>query len=216
MFDCVVGYPVTWNSAAMSREFPDFVDPWKAADGKRVFHGTMPLKWMHRLAPLLAPAGPADRDEAGAEAGTVKEPPAAPWPDASFRARFGHDEQGVVTVDLKVEADLPLICQRSMQPYREHVERQSLLGVAGSVAGQDQLPAHYEPVLVEHGRLALLELVEDELLLAVPQVPRNPAVAEVLLSTDDGQEVLESAAEESRQRPFSELAELLEKTGRRD
>ena len=210
MFDCVAGNPVTGNSAAMSREFPDFVDPWKAADGNRVFRGTMPLKWMSRLGPLLAPAGP------GSEAAAADEAPAIPWPDASFRARFGYDEQGVATIDLQVEADLPLICQRSMQPYLEHVERRSLLGVVDNVAGQDQLPANYEPVLVEHGRLALLELVEDELLLAVPQVPRNPAVAEIRLSTDGRPEPLERDGEEPRQRPFSELAELLAKAGRRD
>lgn len=206
----------------MSREFPDFVNPWKAADGNRVFNGTMPLKWMDRLGPLLAPAVPEDAEAAanrlgpGKKAPEAGQPPAVFWPDASFRARFGYDEQGVVTIELKVEADLPLVCQRSMQPYLEHVERRSLLGVVDDVAGQDQLPAHYEPVLVEHGRLALLELVEDELLLAVPQVPRNPAVAEVVLSTDGRQEPPKRPGEEPRQRPFSDLAELMEKTGRRD
>jgi uncharacterized protein len=208
----------------MSREFPDFVDPWKAADGKRAFQGTMPLRWMRRLAPLLAPADPGGAGDGGgasaevvtAGAEATNGPPPMPWPDASFRLRFGYDEQGVVAVDLKVEADLPLICQRSMQPYREHVERHSLLGVVESVADQDQLPAHYEPVLVEHGRLALVDLVEDELLLAVPQVPRNPAVAEVALSTEGEKKMPETAGEKPRQRPFSELAEMLEKAGRRN
>ena len=185
----------------MPREFPDFVDPWKAADGKRVFQGTMPLKWMRRLEPLLAPADP---DEAGAE--------------ATFTARFAHDEQGVVTVSLEVVADLPLICQRSMLPYLEHVERRSRLGVVESPALEARLPEHYEPVLAENGRLALLDLVEDELLLAVPQVPRNPAIAEVMVSTDVGA-VADTEGDEHR-RPFEELARLIGKksgkTGRRD
>ena len=187
----------------MSREFPDFVDPWKAADGKRVFHGTMPLRWMHRLAPLLAPSEPGP--------GTSQdEHPGIPWPDASFSACFGYDEQGEVTVTLEVEAELPLICQRSMQPYFERVRRQSVLAVVESVAGQDALPEYYEPVLAEHGRLALLDLVEDELLLAVPQVPRNPDIAEVQLSTDAAPAETNDGGERL-QRPFEGLAELLRK-----
>lgn len=190
----------------MPREFPDFVDPWKAADGKRVFQGTVPLKWMRRLAPLLAPAGPGDSGDAG-KAG-------ADGAEATFTARFAHDEQGVVTISLDVEADLPLVCQRSMLPYLEHVERHSLLGVVEDAALEARLPDSYEPVLAEHGRLALLDLVEDELLLAVPQVPRNPAIAEVLMSTDG--EVKAGGEDEEGRRPFGDLAELIGKTGRRD
>jgi len=189
----------------MPREFPDFVDPWKAADGKRAFQGTMPLKWMRRLATLLAPADPGDAGEAGAGGA-----------EATFRARFAHDEQGVVTITLDVVADLPLVCQRSMLPYREHVERHSLLGVIGNAAEEARLPEHYEPVLAEHGRLALLDLVEDELLLAVPQVPRNPAVAEVRMSTDGDAKAGEAGDGDERRRPFGDLAELIGKTGQRD
>jgi uncharacterized protein len=183
----------------MPREFPEYIDPWKAADGKRLFQGTMPLTWMHRLAPLLAP----DRISG------------APWPDATFSALFGYDEQGAVTVELEVEAELPLICQRSMQPFSERVRRHSTLSVVESVAAQDGVPEHYEPVLADHGRIALVDLVEEELLLAVPQVPRNPEVGEVLISTDGATEAESPPIEEDVQRPFEGLAELLEKANRR-
>lgn len=175
----------------MSREFPDFVDPWKAADGQRGFDGTVPLARLKRLLPLLAPIA----------AGDV----------AAFSARFGRDDQGQVTIDLRVEAALPLVCQRSMEPYREPVRRRSLLAVIEDRAQEDTLPGHYEPVLVEHGRLALAELVEDELLLALPEVPRNPEVAEVWVSTA-GTEV-EETEDERRHRPFEGLAELMGKGG---
>ena len=171
----------------MSREFPDWVDPWKAADGRRTFQGTMPLKRMQRLAPLLAPAE---------------------WQDARFSAAFGYDRQGMLTVDLHVEAQLPLVCQRSLEVYLEPVVRDSLLAVVEGVAEQDQVPEHYEPVLTEHGRLALLVLVEDELLLALPQVPRNPALGPVQRSTGTVAESAD-AAEEETSRPFQGLADLL-------
>lgn len=184
----------------MSREFPDLLDPWKAAEGQRSFEGTMPLARMQRLAPLLAPRA--------ADEGHPLE-----WPDARFRARFAHDQEGTVTVELWVEAELPLICQRSLRPYLETVERHSLLAVIEDPNEQDTLPEHYEPILVEQGRLALLDIVEDELLLAVPQVPRDPAVPEVEWSTVEGQGA--AGPEETRtRRPFENLAELLGKPRR--
>lgn len=141
--------------------------------------------------------------------------PGSTWADARFRADFAHDAQHNVTVELWVEAELPLICQRSLRPYLEPVKRHSLLAVVESVAEQELLPEHYEPVLVEHGRLALLDLVEDELLLGVPQVPRDPAVKEVDLSTDPGGVVAATQAEEQTQRPFEGLAGLLRERGRK-
>jgi uncharacterized protein len=184
----------------MSREFPDLLDPWKAADGRRSFQGTMPVRRMRRLTPLLAP-----ENGDGAMKGTVR------WPDVAFNVRFGHDEQGTVTVDLRVEAELPLICQRSLEPYVERIARHSLLAVVESVAEQEGLPEHYEPVLVESGRMALVDLVEDELLLGLPQVPRNPAVAEIGPSAGEAGEAAAADEREPTHRPFAGLAGLLKK-----
>ena len=179
----------------MSREFPDLVAPCQAADGRRTFQGTMPLKRMQRLAPLLAPAE---------------------WPDARFSAAFGYDRQGMLTVDLHVEAELPLVCQRSLEIYREPVVRHSMLAVTQGVAEQDLVPEHYEPVLAEQGRLALLDLVEDELLLALPQVPRKPEAEPGAAQRSDYQEVAGggSDGEERTHRPFEGLADLLGKRGK--
>jgi uncharacterized protein len=171
----------------MSREFPDLLDPWKAADGQRAFQGTMPLKRMSRLAPLLA-----------AVEGTAR-----------FSAWFRYDEQKNVIVDLAVDADLLLICQRSLEPYTEPVKRNSLLVIIENLAQQEEMPENYDPVLLQHGRLALLELVEDELLLGIPEVPRNPAVKEVELSTDDAGRPASEGKEERFQRPFAGLAGML-------
>jgi uncharacterized protein len=187
----------------MSREFPDLLNPWKAADGHRSFEGTMPLSRMRRLAPLLAPAeqpavGSADRPGEGVI-----------WKDAWFRADFEHDRQGHVTVELWVEAELPLVCQRSLRPYLEPVKRHSLLAVVENAEQEELLPGHYEPVLVEQGQMALLEVVEDELLLAVPEVPRDPNVREVSVSTDDTAAAPADDGAERTRRPFEGLAGLL-------
>jgi uncharacterized protein len=115
----------------MSREFPDIVDPWKAADGRRTFHGTMPLKRLKRLGPMLAPGGDGQDEQLLA------------WDDARFTAGFSYDEQGLVTIRLEVEVELPLICQRSLEPYREKIARRSLLVVIEDVAEQELIPESY-------------------------------------------------------------------------
>lgn len=189
---------MAWEKfAAMSREFPDVIDPWKAADGRREFRGTMPLRRMKRLTGMLAPSWKGSEQEAGA--GT----------EARFQARFGHDRQGLVTVDLQVSAELPLVCQRNLEPYLEPVSRRSKLAVIESLAEQEELPESYEPVHVEHRRLALLDLVEDELLLGVPQVPRNRATKEIELSTDGEVAKPATPEEEKTHRPFEGLAGLM-------
>jgi uncharacterized protein len=174
----------------MSRDFPDFIDPWKAAEGQRMFGGTMPLKRMKRLSPLLASI----EGETG------------------FEVCFYFDRQHNAMIKVTVKTDLILLCQRSLAPYKETVQRTSLLAVIRDLAEQDMLPANYEPMLHEAGKLALLEVVEDELLLALPQIPKNPAVDEIELSTDGEVRPLCDDKEERLQRPFAGLAGMLEKS----
>jgi len=172
----------------MSREFPDFVDPWRAAEGGRRIGGTIPLARLSRLAPLLASnEGVAD-----------------------FSLLFGYDVQRRPTVAVQVSAPLSLVCQRSLEPYTEEIRQQSLLQVIGTLAEQAMLSGEEEYVLADEGRLAVAELVEDELLLAVPQVPRNPAVEPVRESTAGGDKHDPSSNGDSgRQRPFEALNELM-------
>ena len=169
----------------------------------------MPLQRMRRLASLLAPAAEAGRETADRDG---EEASGVPWKPVRFRVDFAHDGHGYTTVELWVEAELPLVCQRSLQPYLEPVKRHTLLAVIERAEEQDVLPEHYEPVLVEEGRMALLEVVEDELLLAVPEVPRNPEVEEVDLSTDKAPRKPGKVKAEPTRRPFEGLAELLKKT----
>ncbi len=178
----------------MSRDFPDFVDPWKAAEGQRVFQASMPLKRMQRLLPLLASSKGV----------------------ANFEVHFYFDRQRNAIIKVAVQADLILLCQRSLAPYTETVQRSSTLAVIRDIDEQDMLPANYEPVVLlsegrGHGKLALLELIEDELLLVLPQIPKNPAVEEIELSTDGEVIRLSDDKDERLQRPFAGLAGMLEK-----
>jgi len=136
----------------MSLEYPDFIDPQKAAEGHRTFSGTIPLSRMSRLKDFL-------EKETG---------------EARFTAKFEKDSLVGVRVQIEVQAVLWLLCQRSLEPYQERVNRISQLGVIEDISKEGLLPEGYEAILTEHGKVSFLVMVEDELLLALPQVPRNP------------------------------------------
>ena len=171
----------------MSREYPDWISPNRAAEGKRIFSGTIPLKRMKRLAALLV-------DAQG---------------EASFTAAFRTDLEQRIVIDLRVEADLPLICQASLEVYDEQVNRSSELVVIDDDSEQFELPDSYEPVVTENGRLAIASLVEDELLLGLPQIPRKPGLQVVEYSAGGQTLKTEALPEGSKKHPFSALQGML-------
>lgn len=150
----------------MSRDFPDWINPWAAAQGRRRFAGTIPLKRMRRLAEMT-------ESDAG---------------EAAFEARFFLDEDRRAAIDLEVAAELELMCQASLAPFTDTVRRRSRLGVIEEESEMALLPPDVDPVLTDNGRLALATLVEDELILALPPAPRNPEIDAVHYSTGDAPE----------------------------
>ena len=173
----------------MSREYPDWISPARAAEGKRIFSGTIPLARMKRLAELLV-------DAQG---------------DASFTASFRMDLDKRVIIDLEVEAALPLVCQASLERYAEQVNRRSELAVIDHDSEQAELPDNYEPVLTENGRLAIASLVEDELLLGLPQVPRKPGLQKVEYTTGGRPLEDEETQMGVKKNPFTALQDMLKR-----
>lgn len=170
----------------MSREFPDWVNPLKAAEGNRIYRGTIAIARMTRLSPMLS--GPAG--------------------EASFEASFSRDRLGFAIMNLKVEAKLPLVCQTSLELFEEVVARESNLAAISELEEQDEIPGHYEVVWVESNRLKFLEVVQDELILAVPQVPRKPGLKELKYSTDPKEDFSQLSGEQNK--PFAALGSLLQ------
>jgi len=173
----------------MSREYPDWISPGRAAEGKRIFSGTIPILRMKRLAGLLV-------DTQG---------------EASFVAAFKTDLDKRVIIELQVEAALSLVCQASLKVYDEQVKRNSVLAVIENGSEQAELPEDYEPVETENGRLAIASLVEDELLLGLPQIPRKPGLDKIEYSTGGATFKSEQAQEEVKKNPFAALQDMLKR-----
>ena len=166
----------------MAREFPDWINPWKAAEGQRTFSGTVPLSRLERLRPLL--------ESSDGEVG--------------FKARFYLDSQRRAIVEIEVTAELPLRCQVSLEEYTHRVQRTSQLTVIEDEMGQLDLPEDHEATCTEDGRLSLASLAEDECILAIPQVPRKPG----LKPPGSGAE-RDTSAGQKTYKPFAVLEKLL-------
>jgi uncharacterized protein len=177
------------NCEAMSREYPDWISPGRAAEGKRIFSGTIPIHRMKRLAGLLV-------DAQG---------------EASFEAAFKTDIDKRVIIELMVEAALPLVCQASLEVYDEQVKRHSVLAVIDHDNEQADLPEDYEPVQTENGRLAVASIVEDELLLGLPQIPRKPGLEKVEYSTGGQALKSEEPRKGVKKNPFAALQGMLKR-----
>lgn len=79
---------------------------------------------------------------------------------------------GRVSVRGGIEAELPLTCQRCLEPMTQPVSAEFRLIWVRSDSEAAALETE-EPLLSPDGRVNLAELVEDELLLAAPSVPMH-------------------------------------------
>ena len=94
--------------------------------------------------------------------------------DVAFEIDFGTDELGVRFADISIDTELNLLCQRSLEPFLYQVRRKTRLGLIENEEDEASLPAGYEPYIVPAEPLELVDLVEDELILALPVVPLGP------------------------------------------
>ncbi len=168
----------------MSANTPEMLDAWRMVAARRSFEGRLPLSSMTRLQGLL-------NDTDG---------------DARYTIEFDRDALQVPYVELRIEAELPLVCQRSLQRFLLPVSMVQRLGLVRDEADEAALPPDYEALLVpEDGMLHPRDLVEDELVLAVPVVPVDPESEAVERDWSPDQEEVAKAS------PFAALAGLKKK-----
>jgi uncharacterized protein len=127
----------------------------------------------------------------------------------SARGELRIDEAGAeqVWLHLTVDTRLPLTCQRCLGPVAVPVVVQRSFRFVGSEeAAQEQDEEAEEDVLALSPDFKLADLIEDEVLMALPVVPRHDAcpVAVKLEAVDPG---FETASAEKRN-PFAVLAKL--------
>lgn len=126
--------------------------------------------------------------------------------------------ESIPLLEVRAETVAALVCQRCLQPLSLPVLSESRVGLVESMEQADRLPADVEPVWVEGRKIDLGELVEEELLLALPLVPMHERDDPQCLAIDaiaDAEQVAppedNGDAPEVVQKPFAELGELLKR-----
>jgi len=151
---------------------------------QRRFEGSVPLAQMPRLVEVLA-------DSDG---------------ECRYAVEFYRDPLKIDVMHMQLSASLPLICQRSLERFMHQVEIDQRLGLISEESQEAAMPEGMEAVLVDRsGEVSPLELIEDELLLAVPLVPVSPNASEL-----DPEWVHDEAVEEDKPNPFAALQTLKE------
>ena len=147
------------------------------------------------------------------------------WPIKQLNRLNDHllSDQGDIEADLKfdragpipfirgnIKAELVLKCQRCMQSMPYSIEADFKLGLVQNEDQADRLPDEYEPYLVEDDNNHLPDMLEDELLLALPLVAMHDFECSEYLkdqTPEHEEEVVEET--EKKDNPFSVLKDLL-------
>ena len=96
----------------------------------------------------------------------------------SVRASLRLRQRGVgrLAATLELTTAVELVCQRCLEPFVQPIaERAELIFVEPGEAGAS-IPEGYEPIELDDGRLLPARLIEDELIVAMPLVPKHARV----------------------------------------
>lgn len=161
-------------------EAPQFIRLSRLAEGGERIQGEVKLAELGRL-----PDGVLNRDAT-----------------LAYRLCFYRDEAGVRVMDTEIDANLIMDCQRCLQPVTVAIHKRTLLAFTKITEKIQALDARYEPFASASDELSIMQLLEDELLLAGPFSPLHPE-AECA-----GKQALDKINAEARPGLFAALAGL--------
>lgn len=168
----------------MQNRLPEIIDPLHLADKRGELHGQIPIKRLTRLTEKLV------NDE-----GVV-----------SVDLYFGREGR-LAKIDGNLKATLHLECQSCLQGVEFEIDHNVNLGIATTFEQVERLPEDVEPLLLEEETLSLSDLVEDELLLSLPDYPKHShdCIANEIIKKHTA--AFEEVATQ-KPNPFSVLAQL--------
>ena len=133
--------------------------------------------------------------------------------DARGRVRFSR-QLGQAVADLEVSAQPEVVCQRCMQMMRWPVMVESRIALVSDYDAADRVPEGLEVFLVEADSVSVRDLVDEEVMLALPHVAKHAegsecADREMLLPGQEAEPF--EAGDPQVQKPFAQLGELLKR-----
>jgi len=133
----------------MFKDLPKLIDPLKLAQHGTTLEGRLPLAQMTRLHKTLC----------------------ATEGDVSVKWTFALDSEQRVTIQGQVYTTVVLTCQRCLQPMQWDIDTKTAMVIWQERYTEEDLPADFEWLELEETMVSLKELVEDEVILALPIVP---------------------------------------------
>ena len=131
---------------------PHQIDPERLARHRRLLAGAIPFRLMPRLCDMLESAEG----------------------EALVSFQFDYDEDGSIIIRLSIHAEVTLVCQRTLKPYLQPLDVQLDLAPIKHENQAQFLPANLEPLILHEPTIAPAQIVEDELILNLPLVPKDP------------------------------------------
>lgn len=172
----------------MSSRLPEFIDPWHFAEIGKEISGQVRFTDLPRLKGILV-------DQGG---------------EAEFSLRFHKGDKQRVHISGYVKATPTLECQRCLEPVGCPIVSEFDVTVVEGYEEAKLLPDEQEPLVAGDKRIRLTEVVEDELLLALPQVPMHPLdqCKTIHVSTNRSLAEADGKSSDDKVNPFAVLEDL--------
>ncbi len=131
------------------KQLPEKIALDKAIHGQRCYQGSVAIDKMSRLLDVLAGSDGA----------------------VDFSIQFNRAARILGKAEISVKTDLPLICSVTGKEFLFHVDINSTVGFIDDLAYEEFIGDDMEASWVEDGFVKPLEIIEDELIIAVPDAP---------------------------------------------
>lgn len=170
---------------------PELLDHRKLANQQGIVEGSFPVKQLERFGELLV-------DPAG---------------DVSLRLVFSKGEHDRTEVHGHVATEVRLECQSCLQPVTIELSSDIAVIVVKSEAELEKLGEEQDCIISADKLMPIAALVEDELMLAVPMIPRHREgecpESEYAVTEDLAADKQDESA--TTYRPFAGLADAIGK-----
>ena len=81
-----------------------------------------------------------------------------------------------LTSSLDLDTTVELLCQRCLEPFAQPIKERLELMLVEPGASSASIPEGYEPIELDDGRLLPARLIEDELIVSIPLVPKHARI----------------------------------------
>ena len=123
---------------------------------------------------------------------------------------FTKDEENRHLIHLAITAEMVVTCQRCLEALPRSLASENTLAVVWTDEQAAHLPRHLEPLVLEEELCSLWDVVEDELILALPPFSYHDTehCRQILADYSVDETPEEQAAAGDKPNPFNVLAQL--------